>query len=47
MTSFVILEMPLEGNAPKNGEPTAGFNFTTMLKLTGRYWPRISQQRTK
>ena len=45
LTSFVVLETPLKGNAPKNGGPTVGFSFTTMLQHTGRYWPKISQQR--
>jgi len=38
--------MRTEGNAPKNGEPTVGFSFTTMLQHTGRFWSRISEQRT-
>ena len=33
--------MPYEGNAPKNGEPTTGFSFTTMLQHTGWSWSRI------
>jgi hypothetical protein len=28
--------MRSEGNAPKYGEPTAGFSFTTMLQHSGR-----------
>jgi transposase len=28
--------MRSDGNAPKNGEPTVGFSFTTMLKQNGR-----------
>jgi len=30
LTSFIALEMQSEGNAPKNGEPTVGFSFTTL-----------------
>jgi len=37
MTSVVALGMRSEGNAPKNGDPTVGFSFTTMLQHTGRY----------
>jgi hypothetical protein len=29
--------MRSEGNTPKNGEPTFGFAFTTMLQNTGRF----------
>jgi len=32
-------------NVLKNGEPTGGFSFT-MLQHTGRFWSRISYQRT-
>jgi len=35
-----------ERNALKNGEPTDSFSFTTMLQHTGRFWSRISHQRT-
>ena len=38
--------MRSEGNALKNGEPTDIFSFTTMLQHTGRFWSRISHQRT-
>jgi hypothetical protein len=31
-----------EGNAAKNGEPTVGFSFTTMLHHTRRFRSRIS-----
>ena len=31
---------------PKNGEPTVGFSFTTILQHTGRFWLRISEHRT-
>jgi len=27
---------------PKNGEPTVGFSFTTMLQHSGWFWSRIS-----
>jgi hypothetical protein len=27
-----------ERNAPKNGEPTVGFSFTTKFLHTGRFW---------
>jgi hypothetical protein len=27
---------------PKNGEPTVGFSFTTMLQHTGQFWSGIS-----
>jgi len=37
LTSFVALLMQLEGNAPKNGERTAGFSFTTILQHTGQF----------
>jgi len=37
LTSYVASGMRLEGNAPKNGEPTVGFFFTTMLQHTGRF----------
>jgi len=30
-----------EGNAPRNGEPTAGFSFMKMLLRTGLCWSRI------
>jgi hypothetical protein len=30
------------GNAPKNGEPTVAFSFTTMLQHTGLLQSRIS-----
>jgi len=42
----VNLGMQSEGNAPKNGKPAVGFSFTTMLQHTGRFWIRISEQRT-
>ena len=31
----------------KNGEPTVGFSFTTMLQHICRFWSRISWQRAK
>ena len=31
---------------PTNGEPKGAFSFTKMLQLTGRFWSRISLQRT-
>jgi hypothetical protein len=31
------LGMRSKGNAPKNGEPTFGFTYTTMLRHTGRF----------
>jgi hypothetical protein len=34
--------MHSEGNSPKNGEPTAGFSFTTMLHHTGWFYSRVS-----
>jgi len=37
LTSFVALWMLSERNAPKNGERTVGFSFTTMLQHTGRF----------
>ena len=37
MTSFIALGMWSEGNAPKNGEPTLGFTYTTMFQDTGRF----------
>ena len=40
----VISGMQWEGNALKNGEPTVGFSFTTMLQHTGQFWSRISEQ---
>ena len=42
LTAFFALRMRSEANAPKNGEPTDGFSFTTMLQHTGRFWSRIS-----
>jgi len=30
-----------EGNAPKNGEPTAGFSFMKMLQHADLCWSRI------
>jgi len=33
--------MPSEGNAPKYGQTTRGFSFTTMFQHTGRFWSRI------
>ena len=38
LTSFVILGMRSEGNAPKNGEPTVDFSITTMARHTVRFW---------
>jgi hypothetical protein len=38
--------MRSEANAPKNGEQTVGFSFTTMLQLIGRFWSKIYYQRT-
>ena len=35
-TSIVAIWMRSEENSPKNGEPTDGFSFTTMLQHTGR-----------
>ena len=43
---FVTFGMLSEGNSTKNGEQTVGFSFTTMLQHTGRFWSRISYQRT-
>jgi hypothetical protein len=43
---IVILSHLAEGNDPKKGEPAVGFSFTTMLQHTGRFWSRISWQRT-
>jgi len=34
--------MRLEGNDPKNGEPTVGFSLVKMLQHTCRFWSRIS-----
>jgi len=34
-----------ERNTPKNGEPTVGFSFTTMLQHTGRFWSKVSEQK--
>jgi hypothetical protein len=31
LNSFVAVGVRPEGNAPKNGEPTDAFSFTTML----------------
>jgi len=42
VTSFIALGTRLEGNAPKNGDPTDGFSFTTMLQHTGRFQLRNS-----
>jgi len=42
LTSYVAVWMRSEGNAPKNGEPTVGFYFSTMLQHIGRFWSRIS-----
>jgi hypothetical protein len=36
MISFAALGIQAEGNALKNGEPTADFSFATMLQHTGR-----------
>ena len=30
----------------RNGEPTVGFSFTTMLQHSGRFWSRVSQHTT-
>jgi hypothetical protein len=38
--------MRSEGNAAKNGEQSVGFSFSTMLQHTGRFWLRVSSQRT-
>jgi len=38
--------MQSQENALKNGEPTVGTSFTTVLQHTGHFWSRISQQRT-
>jgi len=32
--------MQSQGNTPKNGKPTDGFYFTTMLQRTDRFWSR-------
>ena len=45
LISFVTLWMRSEGNARKNGEPTVGLSFTTMLQRTGRFRFRISYRR--
>jgi len=37
MTSLVALGMRSEENAPKYGEPTVGFSFTTMLQHTSQF----------
>jgi hypothetical protein len=34
--------MQSEGNTPKNGEPTVGLSFITMLQHTGQFWSKIS-----
>ena len=36
-TSFVLLGMLSERNAPKNGVPTVGFSFKTMLQHSGHF----------
>jgi hypothetical protein len=36
-----------EGNALKNGEPTVGISFTTMLQLTNRFTIVIQSQKKK
>ena len=46
MISFVALWMKLEGNTTKNGEPTFGFSFTTMLQHTGRFCLTFSRLMT-
>jgi hypothetical protein len=43
---FRCLGMCSEENAPKNGEPTAGVSYTKLLHYTGRFWSRISLERT-
>ena len=45
LISFVALGIWSEENAPKNGETTVAFSFTTMLQHTGPFWSMISQQR--
>jgi len=42
----VLLRLRNAVNAPKSGEPTVGFFFTTMLQQTGHFSSRISEQRT-
>jgi len=34
--------MQSEGNTPKNGEPTVGLSFMTMLQHTIQFWSQIS-----
>jgi len=42
LISFIALGIQLEGNAPKNGEPTVGFSVLRMLQHTDEFWSRIS-----
>jgi hypothetical protein len=35
LTHFVCFGTRSQRNAPKNGEPTVGFSFATMLQHTG------------
>jgi len=42
LTSFTALEMHSEGNTLKNGKPTVGVSFMTMLQHTGWLLSRIS-----
>jgi len=42
LASFFPLGMQSEGNTQRNGEPTFGFFFLTMLQHTGQFWLSIS-----
>jgi len=36
------LEDAVRQKSPKEGEPTFGFSFMTILQHTGQFWSRIS-----